>query len=88
MIGVSLCPLCKHLSDDVVVNEEGFDASTCKAFPQGIPLAIFVGGFDHREPYPNDNDVRFALNTALATEADVASYEELRSLQSEFEESP
>ena len=32
---------------------------TCTAFPQGIPPEILAGGFDHREPHPDDNGVRF-----------------------------
>ena len=32
---------------------------TCAAFPEGIPSLITAGGFDHREPHPDDNGVRF-----------------------------
>jgi hypothetical protein len=31
----------------------------CKAFPQGIPSAIFRDGFDHRKPYEGDGGVLF-----------------------------
>ncbi|GAB2449695.1 hypothetical protein [Streptosporangium sandarakinum] len=33
----------------------------CDAFPEKIPDAVFLGGFDHREPYPGDGGIRFLL---------------------------
>ncbi|WP_214408554.1 hypothetical protein [Sphaerisporangium fuscum] len=33
----------------------------CDAFPEKVPDAIFFGGFDHRNPYPGDNGIRFVL---------------------------
>ena len=33
----------------------------CDAFPDGVPDAIFLGGFDHREEYPGDGGIRFVL---------------------------
>jgi hypothetical protein len=32
---------------------------TCKAFPGGIPLKIWLGENDHTKPFPNDNGFRF-----------------------------
>ncbi len=32
----------------------------CDAFPKtGIPREITFGGYDHREPHPDDNGIRF-----------------------------
>jgi len=34
-------------------------ASTCDAFPGGIPLPIFPKGGDHTKPYPGDHGIQF-----------------------------
>ena len=57
----STCLWCKHL------RKTGFK-KTCKAFPDGIPEDMFpdemgYSGFHHDEPYPNDNGIRFELET-------------------------
>jgi hypothetical protein len=31
----------------------------CMAYPQGIPLALWTNGVDHRDPYPGDRGIRF-----------------------------
>lgn len=43
------CVLCSHYRFDY----------TCEAFPEGIPLVIFTGEHDHREPFPGDHGIRF-----------------------------
>lgn len=49
------CEDCKHYN---------METSACDAFPGGIPDEIYLGDFDHRNPYPNadepeDNGIRF-----------------------------
>ena len=56
------CLECKHYTG----------AATCAAFPDGIPAVILTGEHDHREPYPNDNGVRWELADDADTEIDEA----------------
>lgn len=44
-----LCNNCKHKTGDI----------TCAAFPEGIPIEILSGEFDHKKPYPGDNGIHF-----------------------------
>lgn len=48
-----VCTFCVHFDETDVL------ARLCKAFPNGIPLDIWLGQKNHDEPYPGDNGVRF-----------------------------
>jgi len=56
--GIGMCWACKRLDDSAAV-VDGIPVSRCEAFPDGIPLEIFVNGFDHRREFPGDNGLRF-----------------------------
>lgn len=47
-----VCVYCRHL--DLNTRER-----KCKAFPKGIPMEIWIGENDHKEPYENDKGIRF-----------------------------
>jgi hypothetical protein len=48
---VSQCTFCAHRSPD---------ATTCKAFPKGIPVKILKNEHDHTLPFEGDSGIRYA----------------------------
>ena len=48
-----VCTGCRHL------DHERLDARRCRAFPAGVPDAIWLGEHDHRTPYDGDRGIRF-----------------------------
>jgi hypothetical protein len=45
----SSCPLVRF----------GPEGALCEAFPEGIPERIALDYFDHRDPFPGDNGIRW-----------------------------
>jgi hypothetical protein len=53
-----VCFTCRHLDLDRL------DARRCRAYPDGIPVPIWIGEHQHRTPYPGDGGIYFERTTA------------------------
>ena len=59
----------------IPVGESDFTVG-CDAFPEGIPDAIYLGGFDHRHPFEGDHGIRFDLGQDPMDASRLAHYDE------------
>lgn len=69
-LGVTICDLCSRNRWETTV-VDGISVGTCDSFPDGIPVEIYVGGFDHRKKF-GDEELLFEL----APDADEVEVEE------------
>lgn len=54
-VGVpSLCTKCDRFEWGESGLDDDVETGVCSAFPNGIPVEIFAGGFDHREPFGSE----------------------------------
>lgn len=49
----SVCSFCRHSNND--------PERTCAAFPEGIPMEIWMGSNKHIASYPGDHGIQFDL---------------------------
>ncbi len=60
----SICDACARLrqrpNPGAVTSADRY-IPHCDAFPDKVPAEIYLGGFDHRRPYPSDNGILFTM---------------------------
>ncbi len=62
--GGRVCGLCAHVHPGPVPDEP----ATCDAFPDGIPLEIWLDHKRHTKPYPGDHGIQFEPAPDVAPE--------------------
>ncbi|WP_131736233.1 hypothetical protein [Actinomadura roseirufa] len=80
--GPSICDACARLrqrADPEALTSAGAWIPYCDAFPERVPGEIYVGGFDHRQPYEGDDGVRFEMRQG--GERVLNAYEAFRALR-------
>lgn len=60
-----VCTYCRHLRN----YGEG---RICEAFPDGIPMPIWMGENRHLDPYPGDHGIQFELRPGMKNPPDWA----------------
>ncbi len=62
-----VCGYCIHL-------RRGGQDRVCDAFPDGIPLPIWLGENNHQQPYPGDHGIQFEPRDTLAAREKFPQY--------------
>ena len=65
-------PVCSYCRHQIVGRGTDPAGRVCEAFPDGIPLEIWNGDNDHRQPYPGDHGIQFEPKPRNQKAADAA----------------